>query len=228
MKQAASRPRPPLPRPASGSCSTSSSQSRPGLARRALDATVEHQVGDVVGQRAADQELHRQVIDALRVFPMIGAQRQRPALRQHVTHRTGRRLEGLARPGGARVDEIVEQEMAFEQRVGVAGKSDRVGTVVLWKFCMRDDVGCLVHDALHKPDQFFVRTPRLAPVARCFSHVSLMCSTRLRNASTPVAVEPVMPLPRDGRGTAHIRTVRPRENHCRHIVGNLRVEDLTP
>ncbi len=94
--------------------------------RRAFDVTVQHQVGDVVGQRAPDQEFHRQVIDALRVFPMIGALRQRPALRQHVTHRAGRGLEGLARPGGARVDEIVEQEMAFEQRVGVAGKSNWV------------------------------------------------------------------------------------------------------
>jgi hypothetical protein len=44
--------------------------------------------------------------------------------------------------------------MAFEQRVGVAGKSNRVGAVMLWKFRMRDDGGCLVHDALHKPDQF--------------------------------------------------------------------------
>jgi hypothetical protein len=23
---------------------------------------------------------------------------------------------------------------------------------VLWKFCMRDDAGCLVHDALHWPE----------------------------------------------------------------------------
>jgi hypothetical protein len=49
------------------------------------------------------------------------------------------------------------------------------------------------------PDQFFVRTPRLAPVAVCFSHVSLMCLTQLRNASTLVAVEPVMPSPRDAQ-----------------------------
>src|SRR5919201_4638512 len=85
---------------------------------------------------------------------MIGALGQRPASRKHVTHRARRGFERLARAGGARIDEIVEQKMAFEQRVGVAGEPDRVGAIVLWKSRARDDAGFFVHDALHEsPDR---------------------------------------------------------------------------
>jgi len=72
---------------------------------------------------------------------MIGALGQRPASRKYVAHRARRGFERLARAGGARIDEIVEQKMAFEQRVGVAGKPNRVGAIMLWESRARDDAG---------------------------------------------------------------------------------------
>src|SRR5919201_81815 len=94
---------------------------------------------------------------------MIGALGQRPASRKHVTHRARRGFKRLARAGGARIDEIVEQKMAFEQRVGVAGEPNRVGAIVLWKSRARDDAGFFVHDALHEsPDRILFRTRRFS------------------------------------------------------------------
>ena len=65
MKQAASRPSPPFPSPASGSCSRISLRSQPCAAERARDQRIGGHVDDVVVQRAADQELHREVVDPL-------------------------------------------------------------------------------------------------------------------------------------------------------------------
>ena len=99
-KQAASRPSPPLPRPASGSSSKSACKSWPmseakSLAHELLDLKV----GDGVGQRPADQELHRQVIDLLGVLVVVGPLGQQPALGEQVADRAGHRLEPLARAG---------------------------------------------------------------------------------------------------------------------------------
>ena len=71
MKQAASRPSPPLPSPASGSCSSSSASFSPFVSGGGVDQGRQHQVGDVVRQRPADQELHRQVVDLLGVGPVV-------------------------------------------------------------------------------------------------------------------------------------------------------------
>ena len=51
------------------------------------DERVDHQVGDVVGQRPADEELHRQVIDALGILAVIGLFRLEPALGEQVADR---------------------------------------------------------------------------------------------------------------------------------------------
>ena len=75
---------------------------------------LEPQVDDVVGQRAADQELHRQVVDPLRVLALVGLPRsrsQRWESRSRTERATaskrsrGRPLRGRRRsrtPGGAR------------------------------------------------------------------------------------------------------------------------------
>ena len=84
---------------------------RAGRASRAVSAPttccddrVEQQVRDVVRERAADQELHRQVVDALGVLALVGLLGADPALREDVAHRARDRLEPLARPGGRDVD----------------------------------------------------------------------------------------------------------------------------
>ena len=105
-KQAASRPRPPLPSPASGSCSSSCSQVEPSrCAATSLDERLEQQVDDVVGQRPADEELHRQVVDALGVLALVGAARSAPSAargRRAPTGRPPRTARGLRPPSGRR------------------------------------------------------------------------------------------------------------------------------
>ena len=64
-KHAARRPSPPLPRPASGSSSSKPSQSSDVRLTTSSARGSEHQIRDVVGQRATDQEFHREVINAL-------------------------------------------------------------------------------------------------------------------------------------------------------------------
>ena len=129
-KQAASRPRPPLPSPASGSCSSRPSQSsrfsRDDLPRD----RVEQQVHDVVRERAADQELHRQVVDALRVLALVGLLGADPPLGQDVAHRARDRLEPLARPGGRDVADAVEEQMALVERIGGARELDGAAAVL--------------------------------------------------------------------------------------------------
>ena len=97
-KQAARRPRPPLPRPASGSTSKSACRSCPRSEAKSLSHEIfDPEVGDRAGHRSADQELHRKVIDFLGVLVVVRPLRQNPALREHVTDRPGHRLEPVAR-----------------------------------------------------------------------------------------------------------------------------------
>ena len=49
-----------------------------------LDQRVDQQVGDVVGQRPADEELHRQVIDSFGVLPVISGIGVQPPLREDI------------------------------------------------------------------------------------------------------------------------------------------------
>ena len=54
-----------------------------------LHDRVEQEVGDVVGQRAADEELHREVVDPLGVLAVVGLLGAQPALREDVAHGAG-------------------------------------------------------------------------------------------------------------------------------------------
>jgi hypothetical protein len=85
---------------------------------------MQHQVHDVVGQRSADQEFHRQVIDALGVLPIIGGLGLDPALREDVAHRAGHGLEALSLVGTRRVDHGVRQQVALNQCIGSSREGD--------------------------------------------------------------------------------------------------------
>jgi hypothetical protein len=69
---------------------------------------IQQQVRHVVGQRAAEEEFHRQVIDPLGVFALVGLLGPHPALAEDIADGTGERLEAVPRPGGCRVDDVVE------------------------------------------------------------------------------------------------------------------------
>ena len=96
-----------------------------------LHERIEQQIGDIVGERAPDQKFHRQIVDPLRVLPVIGAVGQHPALRQHIPHRARGRLEALARPGGFRSDDVVEKQVPLVQGVVGPGEPDRAAAVLL-------------------------------------------------------------------------------------------------
>ena len=78
---------------------------------------IEQQIRDIVGQRAADEKLHREVVDALRVLALVGVLRQHPALREDIPHGAGEGLKALARAGRRQIDDVVEEEMPLVERI---------------------------------------------------------------------------------------------------------------
>ena len=92
---------------------------------------IEEKVGDVVGQRAADEKLHREVVDTLRVLTLVGRLGIHPSLRQNIAHGTGDSLKALAWAGGHQFDDVVENEMPFIERVIRSRERNRPAAVLL-------------------------------------------------------------------------------------------------
>ena len=65
----------------------------------------------MLSKRAADQELHRQVVDLLGVRPVVGRLREQPALGKQVAERPGHRLEPLPLVGLLHRDDVVEDQV---------------------------------------------------------------------------------------------------------------------
>src|SRR5256885_16983038 len=82
-----------------------------------LFRSTEQQVRDVVGERAADQKFHREVVDTLGVHALVGLLRADPSLREDVTHGARERLVALTRTGGGRIDNVVEEQVPLIERV---------------------------------------------------------------------------------------------------------------
>ena len=116
-KHAARRPSPPLPRPASGSCFKQAEPIEVLLLDRLPGDGIEQEVRHIVGQRAADEKLHRQVIDALGVLALIGVLREHPALREDVPDGAGKGLEAFSRAHGGQFDDVVEDQVPLVKRV---------------------------------------------------------------------------------------------------------------
>ena len=62
-----------------------------------VDERLGHEVGDVVGQRTADQEFHREVVDALDIRAVVAPHRVHPALDQAIARGVGRRMKPIVR-----------------------------------------------------------------------------------------------------------------------------------
>jgi hypothetical protein len=86
---------------------------------------VEQQVGDVVHQRAAHQELERQVVHPFRVPRVVRLLCLDPPLRQEVANRAGDRLELSAWRGGGDRYHLIEGQVPFVQRVSASRECDR-------------------------------------------------------------------------------------------------------
>src|SRR5205809_6609360 len=80
-----------------------------GLAREA----TEQEVRDVVGQGAADQELHREIVDSFGILTLVGFLREHPALGEDVAHRASQSLKPLPRACGRQIHNVIEEEVAF-------------------------------------------------------------------------------------------------------------------
>ena len=130
-KQAASRPSPPLPEAGVGLLLEHRQPVEVLLVDEAPARRVEEEVQDVVGERAADQELHGEVVDALRVLALVGVLGAQPALREDVPHGAGDGLVALARPDRRRVDDVVEHQMPLVERIAGPGELDRAAAVLL-------------------------------------------------------------------------------------------------
>src|SRR5262249_20546309 len=92
---------------------------------------IEQQIHDVVGERTADQELHREVVDALRVVALVGLLRAHPALGQDVAHGAREGLEALSWSCSGGIDDGVEYEMAFVEPISISRELNRAAAVLL-------------------------------------------------------------------------------------------------
>src|SRR5215475_15047667 len=70
---------------------------------------IEKEIGDVINQRAADEKLHREIVDALGVLALVGFLREYPTLRQDIAHGAGKSLRTLPRPSGHQLDDVVKE-----------------------------------------------------------------------------------------------------------------------
>ena len=130
-KQAARRPSPPLPRPASGSCFEHAEPIEVLLLDGLPGDGVEQEVRDIVGQRAADEKLHREVIDALGVLALVGVLGEQPALREDVPDGAGNGLEAFSRARGGQFDDVIEEQVPLVKRLIRARELHRTAPVLL-------------------------------------------------------------------------------------------------
>ena len=128
-RQAASRPRPPLPRAASGSTLSTASARRP--ARPSPRArSREAEIAQGVGEQAADQEFEAEIVDPLAVGVVDGAGRGHPAVDEPVAHGERQGEEPVVAGGVLRVladlvDQLAEDGPAEAFRVEAQrGKAD--------------------------------------------------------------------------------------------------------
>jgi hypothetical protein len=97
---------------------------------------VEHQVGNVIGQGAAHEELQGEIINPLGVAFPVGLLRLEPTLREHVANRMGDRFELVVRRRSGHRHDMVEGEMAFVERVVAAGECHRAAVITSEQLCL--------------------------------------------------------------------------------------------
>src|SRR5262249_3641893 len=102
-----------------------------------IDHWIEQEVSDVVGQRSADQELHRQVVDPFRVFLFIDLLGMEPSIGENVSNGAGESLKAFAGTGGRQAHGVVEGEMAFIEGVRTSCEGGLVETIPRQSLCNR-------------------------------------------------------------------------------------------
>ena len=97
---------------------------------------IEEEVHDVVGERAPDQELHGEIVDALGVLALVRLLGAQPPLREDVPHGAGDGLVALARTHRRGIDDVVEHEMPLVERIARPRELDRAAPVLLEKLLL--------------------------------------------------------------------------------------------
>jgi hypothetical protein len=92
---------------------------------------AKQEIPEVVGQRAPDQELHREIIDAFGIRLLVRLLRAQPALREDVPHGAGGGLVALAWTYRRGIDDAVEHEMTLVEGVAGPGELERTASVLL-------------------------------------------------------------------------------------------------
>jgi hypothetical protein len=101
------------------------------FAETPLDLGVEHEIHDVVAERAPNKELDRKIVDPLRVLARVSVIRLQPAAGKNVSHRAGRGLVALSRVRVRRLGEIVEPHAPLKERIRSPGEADVTDAVRL-------------------------------------------------------------------------------------------------
>ena len=92
------------------------------FAEAVVDQRIEREIHDVVGERAADEELNRHIIDPLGIEARVCLIRAEPAIRNDVSHRASGGLVSFPQVGVG-FDNAVKLEMPFVERVRRPGKA---------------------------------------------------------------------------------------------------------
>src|SRR5207253_11471884 len=92
---------------------------------------IKKKVRNVVGERAANQELHREIINALGVNALVGFLGINPALRKNIAYGAGDGLKTLARADRRRFHDVIKDKVPLVERVVRSRKLHRPATVLI-------------------------------------------------------------------------------------------------
>src|SRR5205814_334566 len=85
---------------------------------------------------APDQILHREIVNALGIFPRVVFFGANPALRQEVANRAGQRVETLARPGRFERYDVIEYQVPLIGSIARARELNGATAVLLKEFSL--------------------------------------------------------------------------------------------
>ena len=104
---------------------------RHGMAHERLDQHVR----DIVGERSADQEFHRQIVDPLGVFAPVDPFGEGPALGKQIAHGSGDGLEALARVRVRGIRDVVKNQVTFVERIFMAAEFNWPTSILATELC---------------------------------------------------------------------------------------------
>jgi hypothetical protein len=94
---------------------------------------IEEKIRNVIGERAADEKFHREIVNTLRILTLVSLFGMNPALRQNIAHRVSDRLEAFASADRGHLHDVVKDEMTLVKRLVSATKPNGSATILLNK-----------------------------------------------------------------------------------------------